>query len=81
MNLDRTSDGIAYDLLIIPQLGQMITTKNVPPEHKDQAINDWNNYGIKPAPSIEHKTWITAVAHIKNGDLVITSIAPIPRNS
>ena len=81
MNLDRTSDEIPYDLLIIPQLGQIIPTKNVPPERADQAISDWNNYGIKPAPSIEHKTWITAVAHIKNGDLVITSIAPIPRNS
>lgn len=80
MNLGGTSDNIPYDLLIIPQLKQVIPTSNVPPEHTEQAINDWHNYGTQPAPSIEHRTWVTAVAHIKNGELVITSIAPIPRS-
>ena len=80
MNQDRVDDEISYDLLIIPQLGQVISTGNVPPEHSEQAINDWHNYGTQPTPSIEHRTWVTAVAHIKKGELVITSIAPIPRS-
>lgn len=80
MNLGGTSDNIPYDLLIIPQLRQVIPTSNVPPEYSEQAINDWHNYGTRPAPSIEHRTWVTAVAHIKNGELAITSIAPIPRS-
>ena len=80
MNLGGTSDNIPYDLLIIPQLRQVIPTSNVPPEHSEQAIEDWRNYGTHPTPSIEHRTWVTAVAHIKNGELVITSIAPIPRS-
>lgn len=80
MNLGGTSDNIPYDLLIIPQLRQVIPTSNVPPKHSEQAINDWHNYGTHPAPSIEHRTWVTAVAHIKNGELAITSIAPIPRS-
>ena len=79
MNLDRASGNISYDLLIIPQLKQVIPTSNVPPEQSEQAINDWHNYGTHPTPSIEHRTWVTAVAHIKNGELAITSIAPIPR--
>ena len=80
MNQDRPGDNIPYDLLIIPQLRQVIPTRNVPPEQSEQAINDWHNYGTHPAPSIEHRTWVTAVAHIKKGELVITSIAPIPRS-
>ena len=80
MNLGGTSDNIPYDLLIIPQLRQVIPTSNVPPEHAEQAIKDWRNYGTRPTPSIEHRTWVTAVAHIKNGELAITSIAPIPRS-
>ena len=80
MNLGGTSDNMPYDLLIIPQLRQVIPTSNVPPEHSQQAINDWHNYGTQPAPSIEHRTWVTAVAHIKNGEWAITSIAPIPRS-
>ena len=80
MNLGGTSDNIPYDLLIIPQLRQVIPTSNVPPEHSEQAINDWHNYGAHTTPSIEHRTWVTAVAHIKNGELAITSIAPIPRS-
>ena len=80
MNQDRPGGSAPYDLLIIPQLGQVIPTSNVPPEHSEQAINDWHNYGTQPAPSIEHRTWVTAVAHIKKGELAITSIAPIPRS-
>lgn len=80
MNLGGTSDNIPYDLLIIPQLKQVIPTSNIPPEHSEQAIKDWRTYGTHPAPSIEHRTWVTAVAHIKNGELAITSIAPIPRS-
>ena len=80
MNQDRVDDEISYDLLIIPQLRQVIPTSNVPPEQSEQAINDWHNYGTQPTPPIEHKTWVTAVAHIKKGELAITSIAPIPRS-
>ena len=80
MNLDRPAGNPPYDLLIIPQLRQIIPTRNVPPEQSEQAINDWHNYGAQPTPPIEHKTWVTAVAHIKKGELTITSIAPIPRS-
>ena len=80
MNQDMPGGTPPYDLLIIPQLRQVIPTNNVPPEHSEQAINDWHTYGMKPAPSIEHRTWVTAVAHIKKGELAITSIAPIPRS-
>lgn len=80
MNQDRPVGNIPYDLLIIPQLRQVIPTSNVPPEQTEQAIKDWRTYGTHPTPSIEHRTWATAVAHIKNGELVITSIAPIPRS-
>ena len=78
---DMPSSNIPYDLLIIPQLGQALPTNNIPPELVDQAKKDWENYGTQPAPSIEHRTWVTAVAHIKNGELAITSIAPIPRST
>jgi hypothetical protein len=77
---DMPNSRVPYDLLIIPQMGQVIPTNNVPPEQTEQAINDWHNYGTQPTPSIEHRTWVTAVAHIKKGELAITSIAPIPRS-
>ena len=80
MTQDRPGGTQPYDLLIIPQLRQVIPTSNVPPEHSEQAINDWRTYGTQPTPSIEHRTWVTAVAHIKKGELAITSIAPIPRS-
>ena len=80
MNQDRPGGTQPYDLLIIPQLRQVIPTSNVPPEQSEQAINDWRTYGTQPAPSVEHRTWVTAVAHIKKGELAITSIAPIPRS-
>ena len=80
MNQDRPAGNPPYDLLIIPQLGQVLPTNNIPPALVGQAKKDWENYGTKPAPSIEHRTWVTAVAHIKNGELAITSIAPIPRS-
>lgn len=80
MNQDRPGGTQPYDLLIIPQLRQVIPTSNVPPEQSEQAINDWHNYGTQTTPSIEHRTWVTAVAHIKKGELAITSIAPIPRS-
>ena len=80
MNQDRPGGTQPYDLLIIPQLGEVLPTNNIPPELVDQAKKDWENYGTHPAPSIEHRTWITAVAHIKKGELAITSIAPIPRS-
>lgn len=81
MNQDRPAGNPPYDLLIIPQLGQALPTNNIPPELVDQAKKDWENYGTQPTPSIEHRTWNVAVAHIKKGELVITSIAPIPRSS
>ena len=80
MTQDRPSGSAPYDLLIIPQLRQIIPTSNVPPEHSEQAIEDWRTYGTHPTPSIEHRTWVTAVAHIKKGELSITSIATIPRS-
>lgn len=81
MNQDRPGGTPPYDLLIIPQLGQVLPTNNIPPELVDQAKKDWENYGTQHTPSIEHRTWVTAVAHIKKGELAITSIAPIPRSA
>ncbi|QNE90297.1 hypothetical protein H0194_04790 [Corynebacterium incognita] len=66
-----------FDLLVIPQLCQTLPGPHLTPNQAQQAQTAWHAYGNTVRTNIE-QTWTIAVAHLRDGELTITSKLTIP---